>query len=127
MSDGTGSTPHDSLFKLAFSDAASGAALLRVLLPEALTRRVAWSTLKLRSGSFKDRDLAGLESDLIFSAAVDGREVLFYFLVEHQSTVDPTMAWRLWRYLTGDGDFDVDYYLTRLEDRAAVVGAQGPA
>ncbi|WP_420452077.1 hypothetical protein [Ilumatobacter sp.] len=24
----------------------------------------------------------------------------------------------LWRHLTGDGDFDVDYYLTRLEQRA---------
>ena len=26
---------------------------------------------------------------------------------------------RLWRHLTGDTDFDVDYYLTRLEQRAA--------
>ncbi len=28
---------------------------------------------------------------------------------------------RLWRYLTGDETFDVDYYLTRLEGRAALV------
>lgn len=28
---------------------------------------------------------------------------------------------RLWRYLTGDEAFDVDYYLTRLEGRAALV------
>ena len=27
----------------------------------------------------------------------------------------------LWRYLTGDDDFDVDYYLTRLEGRADLV------
>lgn len=27
----------------------------------------------------------------------------------------------LWRYLTGDEDFDVDYYLTRLEGRAALL------
>lgn len=45
-------------------------------------------------------DLAGLESDLVFSADIEGREALFYFLVEHQSSVDPAMAWRLWRYVT---------------------------
>ena len=28
---------------------------------------------------------------------------------------------RLWRYLTGDAQFDVDYYLTRLEQRAHLV------
>lgn len=30
---------------------------------------------------------------------------------------------RLWRYLTGDDTYDVDHYLTRLEGRAALVGA----
>ncbi len=29
----------------------------------------------------------------------------------------------LWRYLTGDDDFDVDYYLTRLEGRTALIDA----
>jgi hypothetical protein len=29
----------------------------------------------------------------------------------------------LWRYLTGDDDYDVDHYLTRLEGPAAVVSA----
>jgi hypothetical protein len=29
---------------------------------------------------------------------------------------------RLWRYVSGDEHFDVDYYLTRLERRAALVG-----
>lgn len=28
---------------------------------------------------------------------------------------------RLWRYLTGDADYDVDHYLTRLETRAGLV------
>lgn len=30
----------------------------------------------------------------------------------------------LWRYLTGDDEFDVDYYLTRLEGRSGLVSAQ---
>jgi len=31
----------------------------------------------------------------------------------------------LWRYLTGDDDFDVDYYLTRLEGRADLMERRG--
>jgi hypothetical protein len=31
---------------------------------------------------------------------------------------------RLWRYLSGDDAYDVDYYLTRLEQRAALVAAR---
>ena len=34
---------------------------------------------------------------------------------------DQVQRARLWRYLTGDETFDVDYYLTRLEGRAALV------
>ncbi len=99
--------PHDSLFKLAFSNAASGGALLRAVLPEALAERVDWASLSLRSGSFTDPKRGKLESDLLFSADVDGREALFYFLVEHQSSMDATMAWRVWRYVTRIWDWYV--------------------
>jgi hypothetical protein len=30
---------------------------------------------------------------------------------------------KLWRYLTGDPEFDVDWYLTRTERRAALAAA----
>ncbi len=33
----------------------------------------------------------------------------------------------LWRYLSGDSTFDVDYYLTRLEQRRARAGSEAPA
>lgn len=98
---------HDSLFKLAFSNAASGGALLRAVLPEALAERVDWASLSLRSGSFTDPKRGKLESDLLFSADIDGREALFYFLVEHQSSMDATMAWRVWRYVTRIWDWYV--------------------
>ena len=32
---------------------------------------------------------------------------------------------RLWRYLTGDAKYDADYYLTRLEQRAAMLEGEG--
>lgn len=38
----------------------------------------------------------------------------------HEERYDLTARARLWRHLTGDPDFDVDYYLTRLELRASL-------
>jgi len=92
--------PHDSLFRHVFGDVERGGALLRSLLPPRVRDATRWDTLELRSGSFRDAELAALESDLLFGAELAGREALFYVLVEHQSSPDAAMAWRIWRYVT---------------------------
>lgn len=40
----------------------------------------------------------------------------------HEARYELVQRARLWRYLSGDARYDVDYYLTRLEQRAALVG-----
>ena len=94
------SQPHDSLFKRAFSDVTSGTALLRSVLPHPLAAVVDWSTVRTLSGEFKDPDLKELESDLLLTAKLGDREALFYFLIEHQSSVDAEMPWRMWKYVS---------------------------
>lgn len=94
------SQPHDSLFKRAFSDAASGGALLRSVLPAPLIDRVEWSTLQKLPGEFTDPNLKGLESDLLLTAKLGDRDALFYFLIEHQSSVQAEMPWRMWKYVS---------------------------
>lgn len=93
------SGPHDKLFRYAFSDVEEAAPLLRSVLPADLAARVEWSTLKLVPGSFVDEALSDRHTDLLFQAKVDGQLYLLYLLVEHQSTVDPLMAFRMFRYL----------------------------
>ena len=39
----------------------------------------------------------------------------------HEGRIEQVARARLWRYLSGDAHYDVDYYLTRLERRAALV------
>jgi hypothetical protein len=39
----------------------------------------------------------------------------------HESRYEQVQRAKLWRYLTGDTRFDVDYYLTRLENRAEIM------
>lgn len=92
-------TPHDALFKAVFSRLEHAAAALAALLPPAIVARLDLSTLALRPGSFIDEALTGRHSDLLFSAQLSGRPVLIYVLSEHQSTVEPLMAFRLLRYM----------------------------
>ncbi len=92
-------TPHDALFRLTFERPEHASGMLRALLPEEVSARVDWTSLDLVPGSFRDEELRASETDVLFRARLnDGREALFFVLVEHQSRVDPMMAWRLVRY-----------------------------
>lgn len=92
-------TPHDALFKAAFSDPEHAAGELRHLLRKTLAARIDWSTLRLCAGSFVDRTLRGRHSDLLFKARCGGSDIYLYLLLEHQSTDDPLMAYRLLVYM----------------------------
>ncbi len=104
MSEPDHPSPHDALFKRAFTEMHNAAGLLRAVLPRELVDRVDWSTLELFETSQIDEKLRDRRSDLLFRARVGRGEVLFYLLVEHQSSCDPLMAWRLWRYVAGIWD-----------------------
>jgi hypothetical protein len=91
--------PHDALFKSAFEAPADAAALLRELVPPAVRAGVVWETLDGEPGSFIDPLLADQHSDLVFSARLrTGQSALVYFLLEHQSTDEPTMPLRMLSY-----------------------------
>ncbi len=74
--------------------------LLRAILPHELVSEIEWSTLKVEPGTFIDVALTSQFTDLLFSAAAEGELALLYLIVEHQSTVDSMMAFRLLHYLT---------------------------
>ena len=62
-------TPHDALFKAAFSKLRHARGLLRALVPSALGRRIVWSTLRLESGiAVGDEDLDEQRMDIVYSA-----------------------------------------------------------
>lgn len=91
--------PHDAFFRYVFSDPASAAGELQAVLPPAIVSAIDWSTLRHVPGSFVDDELRQHHSDLLFRAAIAGREARLYLLFEHQRTTDPFMAARLWRYV----------------------------
>lgn len=93
-------TPHDSLFRYAFGQPAVAADHFRATLAPALAAAVRWDTLELVPGTFVDENLRAIHSDVLYRAELDGGEPLWlYVLLEHQSTPDPRMPWRLLRYM----------------------------
>jgi hypothetical protein len=86
--------PHDALFKRIFQDPKTAEGELRTVLPAEIVERVDWATLEVRPGSFVDRRFRELHTELLYAVRLQEREVLFYVLMEHQSSSDPMMAWR---------------------------------
>ncbi len=92
--------PHDLFVRFTFGQPERAAAELRVALPPEVVAQVDWSTLRREPTSVVDPELRETESDLLFSARLHGGQaLLFYVLLEHQSSVDRWMALRMLRYV----------------------------
>jgi len=92
-------SPHDALFKHVFSQVEHASGELRSVLPPGLVARIDFATLRACPGSFVDETLADRHADLLFSVELSGRPAFVYLLMEHQSTVDPLMPFRVLRYV----------------------------
>ncbi|MEP7120692.1 MAG: Rpn family recombination-promoting nuclease/putative transposase [Byssovorax sp.] len=89
---------HDAFFKEMLSRPEHAASLLRQILPARIAARLDFASLVARAGSYVDEALKERHSDLLFSVTIEDRSALIYILVEHQSTVDSLMSFRLLRY-----------------------------
>ncbi|WP_394838453.1 Rpn family recombination-promoting nuclease/putative transposase [Pendulispora rubella] len=93
------SSPHDALFKAAFSRPDIARSELELLLPPTLREKLDLASLTLRPGSFVDEDLRHRHSDLLYELrTVSDSPALVFVLMEHQSTFDAHMPFRLLRY-----------------------------
>jgi predicted transposase YdaD len=95
--------PHDRLFKAAMSDPTRAADLLRLVLPENVTRKLDMDTLRIERGSWVDEVLREQHSDVLLSTRYDEEPVLVYVLLEHKSDVNRWAhlqmlgyMWRIW-------------------------------
>jgi predicted transposase YdaD len=88
------------VFRQIFGVPENAASQLRAVLPPGLAGRLDLGRLARVPGSFVDEALKWRHSDLLFTAPLDGRDAFVYVLVEHQSSADPLMAYRMLRYVT---------------------------
>ena len=93
------SNPHDRFAKAVFSDPAQTALVFQAVLPPALLGQLDLSAAELQESLFTDDELKERRADLLFRVPFkDGGEVYLLILLEHQSSVDPTMPARMLVY-----------------------------
>ncbi|CAI1637994.1 Putative transposase, YhgA-like [Serratia fonticola] len=91
-------TTHDAIFKQFLTDPETARDFLEMHLPPDLLQSCDLNTLKLEPGSFIERDLRAYYSDVLYSLKTGKDDGYVYALIEHQSSPDKHMAFRLVRY-----------------------------
>lgn len=98
MHKGSTSTPHDAVFKKFLRHADTARDFLDIHLPSSLRQLCDLETLRLESASFIEEDLRACYSDVLWSLKTTAGEGYIYVVIEHQSSPDAHMAFRLMRY-----------------------------
>ncbi|EPE7785803.1 TPA: Rpn family recombination-promoting nuclease/putative transposase [Yersinia enterocolitica] len=91
-------TPHDATFRQFLTQPDIARDFMELHLPAELRAICDLSTLKLESGSFVEEDLRQYFSDVLYSLDTVEGEGYVHVLIEHQSSPDKHMAFRLIRY-----------------------------
>ncbi|WP_059108305.1 Rpn family recombination-promoting nuclease/putative transposase, partial [Candidatus Williamhamiltonella defendens] len=91
-------TPHDAVFKQFLSEKETAKDFFEIWLPDEIKALCDFTTMKVESGSFVDKDMKAYQSDILYSLSTDKGKGYLYILIESQSTPDKLMAWRLMRY-----------------------------
>lgn len=92
------STPHDAVFKRFLRHPETANDFLTLYLPEEIRQQCDFATLRLESASFVDEDLRAWYSDVLWSVQTTSGPGYVYVVIEHQSSPDNHMAFRLMRY-----------------------------
>ena len=90
---------HDQLFRKALENPCVARELIEVHLQKNVLDIMDMNSLKLEKESFVEADLTNSVSDVLFSAKFNENDGYVYLLLEHQSTQDRFMAFRLFKYM----------------------------
>jgi predicted transposase/invertase (TIGR01784 family) len=92
--------PHDSMVRAVLGNLVEARSFLQRYVPEELSQTLNWSTLRLLEGSFVDAALRRSETDFLYEVerVESGASLWLYLLLEHQSSPDRWMRFRLQKY-----------------------------
>ncbi|HEQ1858254.1 TPA: Rpn family recombination-promoting nuclease/putative transposase [Providencia alcalifaciens] len=98
MANNASSTPHDAAFKGFMTKQGNARDFFELHLPEHIKQLCDFDTLSLINSAFIDSKLRTRFSDVLYSVQTKAGDSYIYLLVEHQSTPDKLMSWRLMHY-----------------------------
>ncbi len=115
-------TTHDKLFRGSLEQLPIARDFFEAHLSKHVLARVKLDTLKLEPGSFIDEAHKELRTDILYSVQIDEREGYIFLSVEHQSTPDKLMGFRLLNYACRVWQRYIDQYEGKsLPDKLPVV------
>lgn len=91
-------TPHDAAFRQFLTQPEIARVFMELHLPAELRAICDLNTLKLESGSFVEDDLRQYFSDVLYSLETTEGTGYVHVLIEHQSSPDVHMTFRMTRY-----------------------------
>lgn len=94
------SSIHDKVFKSALSDVRVARDFLEQHLPANVQAAIDFNTLSITNESYVTKELAAFSSDIVYQVCLkeQGQLAYIYILIEHQSSINPIMPFRLWNY-----------------------------
>ncbi|KJV81410.1 putative permease [Rickettsia hoogstraalii str. RCCE3] len=91
---------HDALIRKAFENPIVAKEFFEMHLPRQIKAMFSSHSLKMEKESFVEANLQHSISDILFSAKFKDETGYLWILLEHQSTPDHFMAFRLFKYMT---------------------------
>ena len=90
---------HDKTFKAALSNVRVARDFLEAHLPKDLLAVTDLEHLELQDRNFLNELREEAEVDVLYKTLIDGREAYLYLLLEHQSSIDKLMPFRVLKYI----------------------------
>jgi predicted transposase/invertase (TIGR01784 family) len=92
---------HDSYFRGLMKEKLFALKFLETYLPIEVKAKVDWDFLVVKDTAFIHDNHQKGHADILYEIKLSGKETLVYILLEHQSTPDKWMAFRLLEYMLG--------------------------
>lgn len=95
-----GTQQHDKFFRAAMGYQSVALEFFQCLLPSAVARQMNLDSLKLEPKNYISDDLQECFSDVVYSCKLPSYSTDIFLLIEHQSSPDRMIAFRVLNYLT---------------------------
>lgn len=91
--------PHDRFVKSLMSNKRVAREFFETHIPQNIQKDIDFNTLELQKSSFINDKLKMQEADLLYSVQIQKKPGYFYLLLEHASTPDKMLPYRMIKYM----------------------------
>lgn len=100
-------SPHDKLFRSSLQFPVVAREFLELYLPLNIKKIIDFNSIQYCQTSFIDESLKLSQTDVLFRVQLANQAAYIYILAEHESTVDPLIAFWLKKYMVAIWDYHI--------------------